>query len=225
MAPHHAEDVGMTAAKSPRRAVAAADRTRQPTEVRRRLIVEAAVPLIAERGYASVGVRDVAAAAGLSVGTVTYHFGSVQEILSEAMILHIERYYAALNEAAERATSGAEGLRLMVDALFTEDTDRHWRMWFDYWNAGEQGADETFARGQAQRYEAWHHQIRHLIERGVTEGEFTCDDLDGVTVRFAALADGLALQHLRQTPPLTTEDARRHLNRLIETELARDSPA
>ncbi len=211
----------MTAAKSPRRAVAAADRTRQPTEVRRRLIVEAAVPLIAERGYASVGVRDVAAAAGVSVGTVTYHFGSVQEILSEAMILHIERYYAALSEAAERATSGAEGLRLMVDALFTEDTDRHWHMWFDYWNAGEQGGDETFARGQAQRYEAWHQQIRHLIERGVDEGEFTCEDLDGVTVRFAALADGLALQHLRQTPPLTTEDARRHLNRLVETELAR----
>ncbi|MFD4971475.1 TetR family transcriptional regulator C-terminal domain-containing protein [Streptomyces sp. NPDC058424] len=65
---------------------------------------------------------------------------------------------------------------------------------------GEQGTDETFARGQAQRYEAWHHQIRHLTERGVAEGEFTCDDLDGVTVRFAALADGLALQHLRQTP-------------------------
>ncbi|MFF9126619.1 TetR/AcrR family transcriptional regulator [Streptomyces sp. NPDC014889] len=214
----------MTAAKGPRRAVAAADRTRQPTEVRRRLIVEAAVPLIAERGYASVGVRDVAAAAGVSVGTVTYHFGSVQEILSEAMILHIERYYAALNEAAEEATSGAEGLRLMVDALFTEDTDRHWRMWFDYWNAGEQGADATFARGQAQRYEAWHLQIRHLVERGVAEGEFTCDDPDGFTVRFAALADGLALQHLRQTPPLTTEDARRHLNRLIETELARKSP-
>ncbi|MEU6009706.1 TetR family transcriptional regulator C-terminal domain-containing protein [Streptomyces sp. NPDC047453] len=106
-----------------------------------------------------------------------------------------------------------------------EDTDRDWRMWFDPWNVGEQGADETFARGQAQRYEAWRHQIRHLIERGVAEGEFTCDDLDDVTVRFAALADGLALQHLRQTPPLTTEDARRHLNRLIETELARKPPA
>ncbi|WP_293990856.1 hypothetical protein [Streptomyces sp.] len=50
-------------AKPPCRPVAAADRTPQPTEVRRRLIVEAAVPLIAERGHASVGVRDVAAAA------------------------------------------------------------------------------------------------------------------------------------------------------------------
>ncbi|MFB8137398.1 TetR/AcrR family transcriptional regulator [Streptomyces mirabilis] len=213
----------MKAARTPRRAVAAADRTRQPTEVRRRLIVEAAVPLIAERGYASVGVRDVAAAAGVSVGTVTYHFGSVQEILSEAMVLHIERYYAALSEAAAQAAGAAEALRLLVDALFTEDTDRHWRMWFDYWNAGDQDPDQAFARGQAERYEAWHTQIRELAERGVAEGEFISDDLDGFTVRFAALADGLALQRLRQAPPLSTEDARRHLNRLIETELRRRS--
>ncbi|WP_240361211.1 MULTISPECIES: TetR family transcriptional regulator C-terminal domain-containing protein [unclassified Streptomyces] len=213
----------MKAARTPRRAVAAADRTRQPTEVRRRLIVEAAVPLIAERGYASVGVRDVAAAAGVSVGTVTYHFGSVQEILSEAMVLHIERYYAALSEAAAQAAGAAEALRLLVDALFTEDTDRHWRMWFDYWNAGDQDPDQAFARGQAERYEAWHTQIRELAERGVGEGEFSSDDLDGFTVRFAALADGLALQRLRQAPPLSTEDARRHLNRLIETELRRRS--
>ncbi|MFD4503010.1 TetR/AcrR family transcriptional regulator [Streptomyces sp. NPDC058457] len=221
MAPHHPEDIGMKAERSPRRAVAAADRTRQPTEVRRRLIVEAAVPLIAERGYASVGVRDVAAAAGVSVGTVTYHFGSVQEILSEAMVLQIERYYAALNEAANRATSGAEGLRLLVDALFTEDTDRHWRMWFEYWNAGEHHPDQAFARGQDRRYESWHQQIRTLAERGVADGEFSCDDLDGFTVRFAALADGLALQRLRQAPPLTTLDARRHLNHFVETELRR----
>ncbi len=139
--------------RKPRRAVAAAARTRQPTEVRRRLIVEAAVPLIAERGYASVGVRDVAAAVGVSVGTVTYHFGSVQEILSEAMVLHFEPYYAAMSEAADSAPGATQGLRLMIDTLFTDDTDRHWRMWFDYWNAGDRG-DQAFARGQAERYAA-----------------------------------------------------------------------
>ncbi|MFE2519109.1 TetR family transcriptional regulator C-terminal domain-containing protein [Streptomyces mirabilis] len=109
MAPHHPEDVGIKAARTPRRAVAAA---------------------------------------GVSVGTVTYHLGSVQEILSEA-------------------------LRLLVGALFTEDTDRHWRMWFDYWNAGDQDPDQAFARGQAERYEAWHTRIRELAERGVAEGEFS----------------------------------------------------
>jgi AcrR family transcriptional regulator len=185
--------------------------------------VEAAVPLIADRGYASVGVREVAAAAGVSVGTVTYHFGSVQEILSEAMVLHIERYYAALSEAAEQATTGAEALRLLIDALFTQDTDRHWRMWFDYWGVGvgdrDQDPDRTFARGQTERYEAWHSQIRALVVRGVGDGEFTCEDPGAFTVRFAALADGLALQRLRQAPPLSTQDARRHLNRLVEAEL------
>ena len=99
----------------------------------------------------------------VSVGTVTYHFESVQEVLSEAMVLHIERYYAALTEAADHATSGAEGLWLLIDALFTDDTDRHWRMWFDYWNAGER--DQAFARGQAERYESWHGEIRSLVER------------------------------------------------------------
>ncbi|MFF2929074.1 hypothetical protein [Streptomyces mirabilis] len=88
----------------------------------------------------------------MSVGTVTYHFGSVQEILSEAMVLHIERYYAALSEAGAQAAGAAEALRLLVDALFTEDTDRHWRMWFDYWNAGDQDPAQAFARGQAERY-------------------------------------------------------------------------
>jgi hypothetical protein len=96
-------------------------------------------------------------------------------------------------------------------------------MWFDYWNAGDQDRDQAFARGQAERYGAWHTQIRELAERGVSEGEFSSDDLDGFTVRFAALADGLALQRLRQAPPLSTEDARRHLDRLIETELRRRS--
>ncbi|MEV7086026.1 TetR/AcrR family transcriptional regulator [Streptomyces sp. NPDC093085] len=204
-------------ARTPRRAVAAASRTRQPTEVRRRLIAEAAVPLIAERGSAAVGVRDVAAAAGVSVGTVTYHFESVQEVLSEAMVLHIERYYAALSASAARAGGAAEGLRLLTDALFTDDTDRHWRMWFDYWHAGDR--DEAFARGQAERYENWHGEIRALVERGRDEGDFHCPDPAAFTTRFAALADGLALQRLRQSPPLTTEEARRHLRRLIEAEL------
>ncbi|WP_323138689.1 MULTISPECIES: TetR family transcriptional regulator C-terminal domain-containing protein [Streptomyces] len=68
-----------------------------------------------------------------------------------------------------------------------------------------------------------HTQIRELAERGVAEGEFSSEDLDGFTVRFAALADALALQRLRQAPPLSTEDAHRHLNRLIETELRQRS--
>ncbi|WP_240677153.1 TetR family transcriptional regulator C-terminal domain-containing protein [Actinacidiphila soli] len=66
--------------------------------------------------------------------------------------------------------------------------------------------------------------MRALVERGHAEGDFTCDDSDdsdGFAVRFSALVDGLALQRLCQAPPLSTDDARRHLYRLVEVELER----
>ncbi|WP_030226904.1 TetR family transcriptional regulator C-terminal domain-containing protein [Actinoalloteichus caeruleus] len=51
------------------------------------------------------------------------------------------------------------------------------------------------------------------------EGEFGCADLEESAVHQVALIDGLALQWLRQAPPLTAEQARRHLHRIVETEL------
>ena len=58
------------------------------------------------------------------------------------------------------------------------------------------------------------------MERGCAEGDFRCDDPADFTLRFSALADGLALRRLRQVPALSVEDARRHLWRFVEAELA-----
>ncbi|WP_248784477.1 TetR/AcrR family transcriptional regulator [Actinoalloteichus caeruleus] len=225
--PTMATDTGVAVAETPpgeqprarrgRRAVTPATRTRQPTEVRRRLVLEAALPLIGERGLAGIGIRDIARAAGVSVGTVTYHFHSVREILSEAIALEIEQYYDPVLAEARRSRSAVEGLRGLVEAAFTEDTARHWRLWFDYWSAGRH--DDAFADRQSGRYDRWHAQILELIRRGVAEGEFGCPDPEESAVHLVALIDGLALQRLRQAPPLSAERARRHLHRFVETEL------
>jgi len=78
---------------STRRAVPAEQRSRQPTEVRRRQVVRAALELIGERGIAQVSARDIARHAGVSPGTVTYHFAGVREIFAEAITMEIEEYY------------------------------------------------------------------------------------------------------------------------------------
>ncbi|WAP58009.1 TetR family transcriptional regulator C-terminal domain-containing protein [Streptomyces sp. S465] len=85
------------------------------------------------------------------------------------------------------------------------------------WNAGER--DQTFARGQAERYETWYAEVQALVERGRDEGDFRCDDPADFTLRFSALADGLALRRLRQVPTLSVADARRHLRRSVDAEL------
>lgn len=61
---------------------------RQPTEIRRRLIIEAARVLIADRGLFSASMRDIAQRAEVSLGTVSYHFEGIAELLSE--VLHAE---------------------------------------------------------------------------------------------------------------------------------------
>jgi AcrR family transcriptional regulator len=200
-----------------RRAVEPEDRVRQPTEVRRRLVVEAALDLIRERGLVGVGLRDVATAAGVSVGTLTYHFAGLQEVLSAAITLEIESYHAPLTATALAEPRAIDGWWRICDALFTADTDRHWRLWFDYFTVGMRG--EVFAQRQEERYEHWQRDLVALLTRAVDEGDATCEDVDRCVTRFIALVDGLALQRLRRVPELDAEAARAHLHDFCRLEL------
>ncbi|GAA1102851.1 TetR/AcrR family transcriptional regulator [Nocardiopsis metallicus] len=199
-----------------RRAVAPDKRTRQPTEVRRRLILEAAVPLVSEHGAGRVGLRDIARAAGVSVGTVTYHFAGVKEIISEAVSIEIDGYYRPLGERMLSLPTATEGLEALVEGVFNAETDRHWRLWFDSWASSATLAPDSH---QHRRYEHWSDRVAELITRGRDSGEFRCPDVDETTIRFNAMVDGLALRRLRGAPPLSLEQARSHLRRFLASEL------
>jgi AcrR family transcriptional regulator len=162
---------------------------------------------------AGVGARDIARKAGVSPGTVTYHFAGVQEIFAEAITLGIEEYYAPLLAQA-RQRRPLEALRGLVDALFTDDTQQHWRLWFEYWRAGVR--DDEFVRRQSERYAEWHSELRRILTSGRGDGDLSCTDPDEAAVRFMALVDGLALQWLRGVPPLTAAQAREHLHRFVD---------
>lgn len=49
-------------------------------------LLEAAKRLVAERGYAGTSVRDLAAASGANLAAVSYHFGSREELLNQAVL-------------------------------------------------------------------------------------------------------------------------------------------
>lgn len=64
-----------------------------------RVILSAAVQMIAARGYHGTSVRDIAGFAGLSAGSIYNHFGSKHELLVTILV----RGGEALVEATERA--------------------------------------------------------------------------------------------------------------------------
>jgi len=64
---------------------------RLPAEQRRREILEAAVGVFAERGYAATGTADIAAAAGIGEPTIYRYFENKQELYLDALRLSSEQ--------------------------------------------------------------------------------------------------------------------------------------
>jgi AcrR family transcriptional regulator len=85
-------------------------RTRRREDTRQKLF-EAAVDLIAERGYTSTTVDDIALRAGVAKGTVYYNFPSkpalFEELLRHGIGLLTEQYRAAIRGLPPREAIGA----------------------------------------------------------------------------------------------------------------------
>ncbi|WP_229086542.1 TetR/AcrR family transcriptional regulator [Curtobacterium sp. GD1] len=179
-------------------------RVRQRPEVRRAMIVEAARAVIVRNGVGATGLRDIAAEADVSVGTVTYHFGSVAEILNEVVVLETERFYGAIVAAVDAEPDPVAGIRMLVEPLFgdTEQVRQHWRIWSDYWTAVVRRPE--VAAEYAERIRVWEACLVRVVRRGVEAGVFTpAESPEVVALKLAAYSDGVATQIAQGVPDLT----------------------
>lgn len=195
------------------------------------MIVEAARAVIVRNGVGATGLRDIAAEAGVSVGTVTYHFGSVAEILNEVVVLETERFYGAIVAAVDAEPDVLVGLRMLVAPLFgdTEQVRQHWRIWSDYWTAVVRRPE--VAAEYAERIRVWEACLVRVIRRGVDAGVFGGTrqgtysdsgdpvDADTVALQLAAYSDGVATQIAQGVPGLTNTVALSWMWRFLSHEL------
>jgi AcrR family transcriptional regulator len=109
---------------------------------RRHDIAAAALVCLQQGGYAALTARKIAAEAGLSLGHISYHFASMDEVLSEAYRLasaNLGKAEAALLAAGPtpEATTPADRLAAFLTAGFTPAilTPAHLRVRIDLWSA------------------------------------------------------------------------------------------
>lgn len=200
------------------RAKRVSERLRQPTEVRRRLLVEAAREVIAERGLFAVTMRDIASAGGVSVGTVSYHFTGIEEILGEVLEDEMTSFYAPVVAAAARSDA-VEELRSLVEHFFSEEprTIQHWHLWFDFWSLSAHQRD--YAEWQRGAYRRWRGDVVRVLARGQDTGEVAVLDLDRAVDEFMAMFDGLALRAYLPGAPVGPLQARADLWSWVERHL------
>ena len=81
-------------------------------------LLAGAVACLRERGYARTTARDVVAASGTNLGSIGYHYGSLEALLNAAVLAAVEEWGAQL--------AGAMMAGIDADAPFPRRFEQYW---------------------------------------------------------------------------------------------------
>jgi AcrR family transcriptional regulator len=182
------------------------------------MIVDAAMSLIDEKGLSATSARDIANAAGVSLGTLTYHFESVDDILVQVLSAQVDRYE---RRRASRLAGFTDPLELLCASLNCYlDPEIYpramWRMWLDCW---ARAAHSPMLRSwQVDRYSESYDEVEEIIVDGIAQGRFPSMDARECARELVALLDGLAEQMLLDAE-MSSEQATAILDRAVRRRL------
>jgi TetR/AcrR family transcriptional repressor of bet genes len=136
-----------------------------PEEARREDILRAAYDVAARRGVEALTLRAVAARAGVSHGTVLFHFERRDQLVSTLLdrvlyataTLRIPDGVSQLNRPSERFLAL---LRVEMDRLSNEP--RHFRVFLEYWALGVR--NRAIRRKVASALEVYRSGFREFAE-------------------------------------------------------------
>src|SRR4029453_12510131 len=157
------------------RAEAARQPRRQPPDVRREQILDAAERVLVERGLATTTMADVAEAATVAKGTVYLYFDSKAELLAGLRARYFERFAALLGDPpdpARVANATAARVERLVGASFDFALANHALHHVLFHEAGF-GEGDAFARIREV--------LAELVAAGRASGEIEVADPDLAT--------------------------------------------
>jgi DNA-binding transcriptional regulator YbjK len=196
----------MTTAFTPKTAPTRRPRRQDPG--RRNRIIDAALAVIAERGVAGTTHREIARAADVPLGSMTYHFASLDEVLAEAFTRHADTVARVFDERLSAARNREEAVETVVTLI-----------WEDLLGAGS-GRDLILAvelYGAAARKpalkavtQAWMSRSRQALEQ----------HFDATTAReLDAFIEGLVLHNALSTDPMTEQQIREAVHRHLRSDI------
>ncbi|WP_437769680.1 TetR family transcriptional regulator [Sorangium sp. So ce281] len=188
----------MSAARA--RRAAPARRARRHDPGRRERLLSTALDVIAEQGVAGASHRSIARAADVPLGSTTYHFASIDELLAAAFTRHADAVATRFEEQMRAACDRGAAVELLVEHLTTAllGSERDLVLSVELYVAA--------ARRPALRAvtQAWMLRSRRALEL----------HFDPVTAReLDALIEGLVLHSALSTDPMAPEQIRHAIRR------------
>jgi AcrR family transcriptional regulator len=160
---------------------------------RKRAILEATLRLVADQGAAAVRLRDVARAAGVSVGSLQYYFDSRDELVRAAFDQHARDVVELVALAGDASATPPARLAAVIEAaVLRPDLRQSAALWMEFVTAGLH--DGELRALLAGTYEAWRDLLAEVVRAGTETGHFRpLLPPETVVACLVALIDGFEL--------------------------------
>lgn len=181
-----------------------------PAETERRLaLLSAAFQEVAERGFSSVTLEDIADRAGVSKGITLYYFESKEALFRELFQWLIERIHHQMRESLGSAEDPVGRMHALIDVVFASPQRNRafYAAYLDF--AALAIRRESFRKVNEAFYHGCYQIERPVIEEGIAQGVIPPQDPDRAVTSLRALFDGLMLRWLAEEDPEGTFDAYR----------------
>jgi AcrR family transcriptional regulator len=166
---------------------------------KRQPIIEAAVQVFAEKGYAGAVVADIARRANIGKGTIYEYFASKEDLFFAVFQWYLERTNEAVSGSLAPPEPSAarrlEALSRAVMALWVEIKDTY-ALVMEFWAASSSAAQrERFKEAFREAYRQFRQRLTALIGEGIASGEFDPGvDPEAVAASMVGAWDALLLQ-------------------------------
>jgi AcrR family transcriptional regulator len=160
-------------------------------------LLEGAKRALYEKGYARTTARDIVAASGTNLGSIGYHYGSTQALMTAAMMSAMEEWGDAVTGAlAAGATDEPADPLVRFWRRVIGTIDSHRQLWLASVEAMIQGEHQPELRALiADGLEQGRSGMAAMIT-GIPEDQLDEDTIRGVGSAQMALMSGVMIQWL-----------------------------
>jgi AcrR family transcriptional regulator len=144
---------------------------KKPESESRQQILDKALGLFAQKGYAATTIREIIDAAGITAPSLYYYFGNKEGLYMELMRIHCARLDEALGLLRPASESAKNRLKNLVDRIFLHviEDKNFFRLMFTIYYGPSQGAPYCDFISYHVKF---HAAIKKIIEEGIAAREF-----------------------------------------------------
>ncbi|MBH8613195.1 TetR family transcriptional regulator C-terminal domain-containing protein, partial [Pseudomonas mohnii] len=169
------------------------NRRAEPDE-RRELLIAATLRCLGRDGHAGISVRRIATEAGVSVGLLNHHFGSIDALIADTYQKLASELTTALLQEIEQAGTPAQKMDAFLVGSFSPRVmdPKLLGVWVVFWSLIRHS--EYVSQSHAKTYGAYLDLLCQLLD-GMADSEgFRIHDTRLAAIGLSAMLDGLWLE-------------------------------